>query len=522
MIEWLSLTIPQGELLSMPLALEDRQRPEGASAHHEQDRLRAAPTQEFFIVVDKYAGRKKFVRTAAWSTETMAMPVSLQAVSRWQEDDQVYHDGCPKLVDLVTLANWPVLRWGLRRWPTAQGSTPGCVGIGQSSPLLETSAEEGWRAGEVSTLALLDALASSGWSRAEGRPPREHTADSPRVFRVEDPLERKAYLRCLVGLDQLREVGQLTKLRSDQSASYYQCVLAADQPASVPVDADSGVYSDFLKGKCEPLPIADAENLMIEDQAPSEHAHAVADSPAAGVSSSSDELELCGETRPAAMARPKAKAAKAKSKPKARAGVVAGDEWASLVAWPVPAVSPEPVGSAGAESAGASSSGGAGQVRGGAGASSADASAGVAAASSSAAGAAGGEAAPVGGDVVARVAREGGDAAAAPRPAPIKIEWIEGARVLEEKHKEIGMPGAYDRVGVICGHADHAADRSVCRKRRNFGVRAASANLGRMEPYAYLGAWLRAASLYPDAASHKRFSPSDAAVQAYATEQGWA
>ena len=81
---------------------------------------------------------------------------------------------------------------------------------------------------------------------------------------------------------------------------------------------------------------------------------------------------------------------------------------------------------------------------------------------------------------------------------------------------------SYRRFVVCCGHPEHASQKADCRKRRNFGVRAASASgLDLMEPYAYLGAWLRAAALYEDAASHERYNPNEAAVKAYAAEQGW-
>ena len=81
---------------------------------------------------------------------------------------------------------------------------------------------------------------------------------------------------------------------------------------------------------------------------------------------------------------------------------------------------------------------------------------------------------------------------------------------------------SYRRLVVCCGRPEHASQKADCRKRRNFGVRAASASgLDLMEPYAYLGAWLRAAALYEDAASHERYNPNEAAVKAYAAEQGW-
>ena len=86
-----------------------------------------------------------------------------------------------------------------------------------------------------------------------------------------------------------------------------------------------------------------------------------------------------------------------------------------------------------------------------------------------------------------------------PEMGPARTWWK-----FEETNGVVDVPGSYRRLVVNCGHPGHATEKAAaqCRKRRNFGVRAASASgLGLMEPYAYLGAWLRGAALYFDAAS---------------------
>ena len=93
-----------------------------------------------------------------------------------------------------------------------------------SAPSL-VSGPSDWREAGTSTLRLLEDLAAAGWTR--GPAPLHHTADSDKRFSVRDPIARKAYLRCLVGLDQLVGEGKLASLQSDQPASYYACVLAS-------------------------------------------------------------------------------------------------------------------------------------------------------------------------------------------------------------------------------------------------------------------------------------------------------
>ena len=486
-IEWLSLTIPQGELLSAPLALEeDASRPAPLA---QDDAPRPASALEFFMVVDKWAGRKKAVRTAALSIDHMAMPVTLQAARRWQGGEEVYHDGCPLIADLTAIADWPVLRSGLRRWATGVASTAGCLSIGQSCAVVEAGAEEGWKSGVVTTLALLDALAARGWRR--GQPPQEHSADSAKVFAVTDPLKRKTYLRCLVGLEALREVGQLNALRSDQSASYYACVLAAEKPACVPIGADSIVYADLLRGKVAPSQIADAES----DAEAVEAARAPAALQDRGASSSS-EAEMCGPSlgqgvkRKATPQRPR--------QPQKAGGASGGQDWGTLVAW-------QSEGSASPAAASGSGSGAAGGAV-GPGAAQMDSADGPCAAASNT-------------PAASARAQPSGPAASVAQPS---CDILEGVSVFEESHGVADMPGSYRRLVVSCGHPDHAAHKLDCRKRRNFNVRSASASgLGLMEPYVFLGAWLRAASQHSDAASHKRFSPDAAAVRAYAVEHGW-
>ena len=116
----------------------------------------------------------------------------------------------------------------------------GCVRLTKSKPLADVD----WRRSDAPALALLDALADSGW--AYGKPPEAHTAESPMVLQVKDPNAGMAYLRCSLQLDEIAVSGQMPALRSDQSNLYYACVLVSPQPDKVPLGATPIVYQALL------------------------------------------------------------------------------------------------------------------------------------------------------------------------------------------------------------------------------------------------------------------------------------
>ena len=78
--------------------------------------------------------------------------------------------------------------------------------------------------------------------------------------------------------------------------------------------------------------------------------------------------------------------------------------------------------------------------------------------------------------------------------------------------------GEYDRLEVRCPH--HHSYVKRCGRKRNLGVRWATAavELGDVEAYAFLGAWLRAASDFGSADEHCRYTPSADKVRAYARD----
>ena len=249
-VEWLSAVVPEGELLSFPAVSDDM-----------ADKLRTASTAEafallrgrrpadntFFIVTDVRAHYKKRVRSSSLRArdEGMVMPVLLQRMATWTDASHadslmVYHDGYPTLTDLLGLTSWHVLRCGLQKWAAGSSAISGCLTVTDGRPLTAVA----WDSADAPTLALLDELVGRGWEY--GQPPKEHTRDSPKMFTAKDPIAAKAYLRCLLRLEDLLSNGQLAALRSDQQNRYYSCILVSGQPQSVPLGASASDYQKLL------------------------------------------------------------------------------------------------------------------------------------------------------------------------------------------------------------------------------------------------------------------------------------
>ncbi len=104
------------------------------------------------------------------------------------------------------------------------------------------------------------------------------------------------------------------------------------------------------------------------------------------------------------------------------------------------------------------------------------------------------------------------------------ITHLEGVPVWEDVHGTPGSAGGYRRFFVRCPLAGGAHEMGgqcgPCAKRRGTGP-AQTAGIGPMEPFAYLGVWLRRASDFASRGEHVRYRPSPDTVAAYARERGW-
>ena len=487
-IEYLSCVVVDGQLLSLP-AIDDSvlDRVDHAKPSERSDMLLASPREEkYFVVVDKAAGRKKRLKTSSCAVAEMAMPVTLQRVTQCSPSGLVYHDGCPEMMDLLPLAAWTVWRFGLRQWSTMESQSAACLALGDSA-LVVPAAD--WKDSNAPTLRLLEDLVSQGWSR--GSPPDEHTVETPKFFSFADPLAAKAYVRCLLGLDDLfaRDV-DFAALPSKEPIGYYQCVLLSEKPSLVARCQSSAHYRIALKALT--LGEENADKLLgIADAVADADADATPPPP---IAPSFEGVEVCARRsdscQSSAKRRMRSGSAVAKPKPKLARTALQSD-WQSIVFADAPVAS--------LSSAAASSSDPCGSV----------------------------SAAIVQCEVVASSASGSGEASIAPCPVPqpevsigeaaVGRAFVEGVEVSHESHGIVDMPGSYRRLMVTCPH--HKGSKP-CRKKRNFSVRTAASALGDAEPYAFLGAWLKAHTTFSSASEHVRYTPSAAVVCAYAREVG--
>ena len=467
-------------------------------------------------MTDMRAQQKKRVRTAALVArdQGMRMPVLLQRVALRTPESaaagspEVYHDGYLTLVDLLSVAAWPVLRSGLRQWAAVSSTVPACLTLSDSRGLLGVD----WAAAEAPALALMDALVDAGWHY--GAPPRDHTLDSTKAFSVRDPIAAKSYLRCLLQMDRLVGTGsgQLATLRSDQRNRYYACVLASGQPRDVPVDAPAAVYQTMLTELAtgvsgQPRP---AEALP------------------AGKDSSEDGLEFGSAGWEVAQT---ASVARQRGQRGRKRAASTSDGWRDLVPGmlrdrPVDGGQPAPgvLADQPADPGSAASPSGphaAPALRG----------------MQQDPPAEGGQLAPADSNDQLAEAVGGEDSSVAPAPRAkrqcarqparsarqqqgtcvLTENWLHGQQVSEEAHGALGQPGSYRRLSVFCPHHPR------CQKRRNYDTRDSreGIKLGHVEPLAYLGCWLKGGRNFETAREHIAWGPSRAAVSAYVREEQW-
>ena len=85
---------------------------------------------------------------------------------------------------------------------------------------------------------------------------------------------------------------------------------------------------------------------------------------------------------------------------------------------------------------------------------------------------------------------------------------LEGVKVKVNKHGVLGQPGSYERVVGKC-------PKCKVERQRSFSVNLEN-GLGELEPYAYVGVWLRRRRGFASPDEHKAYKPSPAEVEEYA------
>ena len=199
-------------------------------------------------------------RAAKALQREMVLPIQIQMYRPWCQDlhadtRAVFRDAGqePEVVDVMALAPWPVIRYGLRCWDyVGPSDTSGCLEIrhrGLASdvvdrplaiaddishwPLLltlESLQEKGWHAGSV-TWHSLENLSEKRLRMRKGYPSMKH------------------YFWAILHLDEiLGRAVQAEGISASQCNAYYQCLLQFPEQ-HVPHGLRSAVYHLALKDK---------------------------------------------------------------------------------------------------------------------------------------------------------------------------------------------------------------------------------------------------------------------------------
>ncbi len=367
-------------------------------------------------------------------------------------------DRGPETRDGQHLASWPVLRGSLRRRSTvAIVDVAGCHCI--SASVLPAKRDSG--GGEdVPTVVVLDHLAATGWRRVGARTGAHGRATEKSVF-APQLLRAKAFLHCIGAPEELVDAG-LGELPVGEPPLSYGCVLEAEGPEDVP----RGLSRDAQQRLRAPATARDASVV-------------------AGFFSDDDVIVGGGGPRGFGGCR---KVGQAGGRAAATGGWCRGGRVVATGGC--------------CRGRGVRASGGAAGERGG--------PRGRWGACGGAGGASGG-------------ARRWEDACPeiteATVHAPRGRSWCQGrARHpwLRRRQPQVfcAVPpsggGAYE-MGGQCG---------LCAKRRGTGA-AETAGIGPMEPFAYLGVWLRRADDFSTGGEHGMCRPSADIVAARARECGW-
>ena len=260
-IEYMAAALKEGVIFTLPCPTEAAlaaasDLPIGQAALALEDQQRAEPLA--FKVVDLSVKDKKVVSTArAKEVKGSALPVSLQYCGWWRlgaypagsdgVSHEVYLDGYPSVVDVVALAEWPVLRAGLRSWATGPSDVQGCSTM-HSPKLVAHELDDMWPL-NTPTLSVLDRLRETGWM--VGPQPQAHVRGGERIFSVNDASRQKWYLQRLALLDDMLGRWAMPCLRTDQPNKYYACLLLAASPRDVPLGLASKAYGHRLQALLE-------------------------------------------------------------------------------------------------------------------------------------------------------------------------------------------------------------------------------------------------------------------------------
>ena len=379
------------------------------------------------------------------------------------------YDGDPQMLDpLQWCADWRAWTTDLKSWSQVRSRVGGRMAV-MTGETVEAVTD--WKDDAVTTWMLMKQLATDGWRRIAPEPSMHHLGSEKALGQSKDPVEKRQYLRCLLGLSQLL-TPEFRGLPSGQMALYYECVLSAPEAQLVPVGAKERDYRK-LKGAIAEGEFSAAVQLLRRTGGAVEAA--------ADVDSEDGAVAMgCMVAARSVLKRPAARVT-------ARTGLAVVDraaegeedwlallpEWRAERALPQPdgAVAPVPVAPlAVADAGGAASSNAAEPV-----------------------------AAEV--EVAAGVRRE--------------TRLLEGVKARVETWHGVH---SYGRVIVKCPWHEKCEAQRVFS--RNF---ASETGCGDEEPFCILGVWLRRGEFLANATAHKAVKATISVEErrAYAEEHGW-
>ena len=430
-----------------------------------------------FQVLETHMQNKKLLPhcEAKQRMRSMTWPIIIQRWSVWSRDSEYPAANYdlhileePETIDALELSHWPVLRIGLREWTRTIGNAENCIGVGQSSCLSLRPMDFSQR--KPAAIELMETLLRIGWT--VGQPPREHTLHAEKVFRVKDAIKERLYLTCLVRLSEVLAANGGVVLLSGQSPDVYAAYLSA-------LTGDSKAVEDE---QCDPADMAAIEDI--------------------GDDMEFDDLYAKHDDQSSVQKRKRTPTQGAREAKKLK---LSDNIMSTLCVVPL-MEAPRPI----VDDAGA-------------------------AASSHEPAVAIAVAVPAGNptlaahedvseqkDIVANIARNINAAPAVPvgtvaveRPLPLVLE---GATIYHELR--VGE-NPYHRIRVECPIPGHKAKKACCRRRNLHGDQCK--NFGPMEPYAYLGAWLRKGNQYAARSGHMdtKSLPSKSEIEAYMRDQEW-
>ena len=107
----------------------------------------------------------------------------------------------------------------------------------------------------------------------------------------------------------------------------------------------------------------------------------------------------------------------------------------------------------------------------------------------------------------------------APRMGDGVVAVVMGREVFKEVERSPDGAVLSVRYWTTCPLEYHGLKHARSRKRRNSGPRQ-TAQLGEIEPVAFLGAWLAQAHKFVDREDHIKYRPSDKHVRKFVSEHG--